>query len=1216
MKTKPISKNVVLKTFSSLLFLFMSFVMTAQCPTIMNPNPAPICDASGYTFADLNAFADTSVSGDGIVWYDAPINGTSFNPNQLVSAGTYFADGLSGTCGVRSAITVSFEVAPSGENLDAIYCNNESPVIQTYIDDILNASIPAGGSVQVFQDFELTDLANPVESIPLGPSNYYIVFIDNMGCRSQLEIGQVGVFNAPDAPTPQDPQEFCATDNATIGDLDPGTTATNFVWFADVDGNGDPIPPALQPATALADGETYYIQVDDIFCVSDAVPVTVNIDTPVSAGSSAILEFCNDNLRTTDFDLFDELSGIADPTGTWSGPLPTTNGNRGTVNISGLTVPDSYTFTYTVTSGGVCPDGVSSVIIIVNEELSSGTVAAANPASFCEAGRPAAFDLFSLLDNEDPNGQWTQGTSSTDPVVNSSLDLTGFAPATYNFTYTQNLLTSCPNNSRTVQVSILADPNAGLAVNQTLCENDLSSNSPFNLFDALDGSQDNNTGVWRDATDTVVSNSIDISGFTTAGSPFLFTYTIDNGTCLDTEQITISVVEAPESGTPVPTFPEFCQGEAPANFDLFDLIDGEDQTGTWFIGANNSGASTTNNVDLSVLPADTYNFTYDVSRIGTCDDPDITVTIVIQDTPAPNVTATQVFCDSATIADLVATGTTIQWYENATGGSPLEPSTALVSGADYFATQTNGTTTCESTVRSQVDVTINQSPNAGALNTNPIFICNTANVIDLFTGLDGTQDTNGIWEDTEATGRLTNNLLDVNGLAPDTYDFAYVVTGVAPCLDDRITITVTVERSLNAGSDASIALCSSENVVDLFTLLGTADPGGVWSPALESGTGVLNPEVDATGVYTYTLTNSCGTETSAVTATITEAPNAGLDNALTLCVIDASTDLFTLLGADAQTGGVWSPALESSTGIFNPELDQEGVYTYTVTSTAPCPLQDTAEIVVIVNDTPPATVVNTAPEFCLVDAPTVADLDASLVLVGTVTWYEDEALTQPLLATEALATETYYATQTNASGCESSRAVVVNAIVNDTPTPTLEDPEEVYCINDDPGPSLQTLTENIFEYDVDLENVVWYDVPEGGERLSIETLLAVTSYYAALIDPVTGCESALRLEVAPDITACGLLEIPDGFSPNGDGNNDTFDMDNIAIIHPNFDIEIFNRNGNIVYKGNANTPRFDGTSNQNRVAFKGDLPVGVYFYIFNFNDGENNPVQGRLYLSR
>ncbi|WAC03749.1 hypothetical protein N7U66_10155 [Lacinutrix neustonica] len=90
-------------------------------------------------------------------------------------------------------------------------------------------------------------------------------------------------------------------------------------------------------------------------------------------------------------------------------------------------------------------EDTSTVSITIYETFTAGTVSLANPATFCEAGLPAAFDLTTLLDNEDPNGQWTQGTLSTDPVVTSPIDLTGFGPGTYDFTYTQNIApNSCP----------------------------------------------------------------------------------------------------------------------------------------------------------------------------------------------------------------------------------------------------------------------------------------------------------------------------------------------------------------------------------------------------------------------------------------------------------------------------------------------------------------------------------------------------------------------------------------------------------------------------------------------------------------------------------------------------------------------------------------------------------------------------------------------------
>ena len=129
-------------------------------------------------------------------------------------------------------------------------------------------------------------------------------------------------------------------------------------------------------------------------------------------------------------------------------------------------------------------------------------------------------------------------------------------------------------------------------------------------------------------------------------------------------------------------------------------------------------------------------------------------------------------------------------------------------------------------------------------------------------------------------------------------------------------------------------------------------------------------------------------------------------------------------------------------------------------------------------------------------------------------------------------------------------------------------------------------------------------------------LVNARTYYAVLLNITSGCESSVPLPVTVDLSGCIGIIIPDGFSPNGDLINDTFDIDNLNLLYPNFDMEIYNRYGNLVYTGNANTPRFDGTSNQSRLVSNGNLPVGVYFYILSLNDGTTDPIQGRLYLSR
>ncbi|WP_298237595.1 gliding motility-associated C-terminal domain-containing protein [uncultured Algibacter sp.] len=1211
MKTKPLSRHLLRIVSCILLLLWTTNQVFAQCPNIADPSPPPICDASGFTFSDLDAFATTG--GNGIVWYNVATGGTAYFDTELVSEGTYYVDDNSGICGTRESITISFQVSPSNQNLDRLYCSNENPTIQTYINDVLQPFIPFGGSVEVYNDSQLTDQANSTDPISVGAFSYYIVFIDNGGCESQIEIGNVGLFNSPLDPTPTDPQLLCSASSPTIANLDPGT-ASSHSWYVDLDVFGNPVQPALSPSTPLIDGNTYYVQVDDFFCDSNPIPVTVNIDTPVDPGTPASLEYCEDNIPTTDFDLFSLLGGMADTTGTWTGPTTIFNGHQGRTNISSLTAPSTNVYTYTVPSNGACPDGVSTVTITLFEILNSGIPSAANPASYCEADLPSAFDLFSLLDNEDPNGLWTQGTSSADPPVTSSLNLVGFTPGTYNFTYTQNLLPSpCLEESTTVQVTVLQDLNAGNAINQVFCENDIAANSPFDLFNALDGSQDNNSGTWTDSSNNTISNTLDITGFTVTGSPYTFNYTIDNGTCTDTEPITITIEPAPESGTPNAPL-EFCASELTAGqtVDLFDLLEGEDQTGTWN-DDNGSSALAGNTLTVDGLGDGTYNFTFDVDAVGSCDDVLVTVTVIINDPPPPTASPSQSFCDAGTVGDITVTGTNIQWYDQATGGTPLSGTIDLTDGGMYYATQTDPITGCESSVRTLVSASVNQTPVAGNAGS-PITECNNNSSIDLFSTLDGTQDAGGIWQDNDSTGAVSGNNLDATSLTAGTYNFTYFIAATPPCIDASVSVTLTIEESLNPGTPASTNICSDGGTTDLFPLLGGADTGGTWSPALTSTTGVFDPAIDTPGVYTYTLTNSCGDISSNITVSVTQAANAGTDNSVTICVADGPTDLFGFLGG-AQTGGTWSPALASGTGVFDPLVDIAGDYAYTIAPTAPCTSGASATITATIGDSPPPTVINSNPSYCLVDNPTVADLDMNLTATGTITWYTDATLTIVLAPTDTLVDdEDYFATQTGGSGCPSSVSVQVDVTINDTPTPTLSDPSLTYCIND--GPTINNLTSNI-DYDLSLFNVVWYDAIIGGNAISdTSTLSNNTTYYAVLVDSVTGCESSIRLDVTPDLTGCEKVVFPDGFSPNGDPVNETFDVENLDVLYPNFVMEIYNRYGNLVYKGNASTPRFNGKSNQSGTIGSADLPVGVYFYIFNFNDGINKPEQGRLYLSR
>lgn len=54
-----------------------------------------------------------------------------------------------------------------------------------------------------------------------------------------------------------------------------------------------------------------------------------------------------------------------------------------------------------------------------------------------------------------------------------------------------------------------------------------------------------------------------------------------------------------------------------------------------------------------------------------------------------------------------------------------------------------------------------------------------------------------------------------------------------------------------------------------------------------------------------------------------------------------------------------------------------------------------------------------------------------------------------------------------------------------------------------------------------------------------------------------------------------LLFVPNAFTPNGDGNNDTFKPKGIGM--KNYDMSIFDRWGSLIYQGNEKDKGWDGT---------------------------------------
>ena len=118
-----------------------------------------------------------------------------------------------------------------------------------------------------------------------------------------------------------------------------------------------------------------------------------------------------------------------------------------------------------------------------------------------------------------------------------------------------------------------------------------------------------------------------------------------------------------------------------------------------------TGISETN----SVYIRDVGNYGISLNRPGQSKGSGFSVRFVqdsdgCSEPAAPTGNEEQTFCEGSTVADLMATGTTIQWYDASTGGNLLDSATSLLDGQFMYSSQTvNG---CESIDRLSVTISI------------------------------------------------------------------------------------------------------------------------------------------------------------------------------------------------------------------------------------------------------------------------------------------------------------------------------------------------------------------------------------------------------------------------------------------------------------------------------------------------------------------------------
>lgn len=174
-----------------------------------------------------------------------------------------------------------------------------------------------------------------------------------------------------------------------------------------------------------------------------------------------------------------------------------------------------------------------------------------------------------------------------------------------------------------------------------------------------------------------------------------------------------------------------------------------------------------------------------------------------------------------------------------------------------------------------------------------ITICSNS-TIDLLDAIEGNPFEGGNWTPALTSG---TNMFNANVDLEGTYTYNYTVTCDGFSVPESVNINVTFQQALNPGTNTTKVFCNNESAMDLFPLLNTTNTSGTWSfNGNPRPNGIVNPNTDLSGIYTYTLpsTGFCDAVSAFVEVTIKSSPT----------LVNTITDLETCDDAiDGDTSG-------------------------------------------------------------------------------------------------------------------------------------------------------------------------------------------------------------------------------------------------------------------------------------------------------------------------
>lgn len=546
---------------------------------------------------------------------------------------------------------------------------------------------------------------------------------------------------------------------------------------------------------------------------------------------------------------------------------------------------------------------------------------------------------------------------------------------------------------------------------------------------------------------------------------------------------------------------------------------------------NSSGAS------INVTPSTTTTYTL-IGTDGTncADTTNITITVNANPTVSASASSATI-CNGDSVTLTASGANTYSWQPANQSGSSITDYPATTTTYTLVGTDGNG---CTDTVTTQVTVNAIPSLTASASSTTS---CSGSNI---------TLTCNGATNYTWMPGNLNGSSVNV---APTSSTTFTVIGSNAGGCSDTTTIAITVNPlptiAVTSGNDT---ICSGS------TATMTASGANTWSWSSGGTNASENVSPTATSTYTVTGTDANGcTSTGTFTVVVNALPTVSVSGNTTLCSGDNTT-----LTAAGATSYSWST---SATGT-SINVAPSATTTYSVTGTDVNGCQNTSTITVTVNPPPVAGI--TGNTSTCIGSPVTLTGSGN----GSYSWSSGGSSSSEIVTPSATTT---YSLIVSVGSCADTATftVTVNA------GPTADAGADATIMS---GSSATLSGSGGTSYS-------WS--PSTGLSCtncqSPEASPTVTTVYIVTVTDANGCSSTDSVTVYVD-NGCGRdVFVPNIFSPNGDGHNETVQVYGGCWKYYSF--TIYDRWGEIVFQSTDPAEEWNGS-------YKGkELDPAVFVYI-------------------